>query len=124
MRRKDVFPDCRGRANPDDLVLCEIIFYGHPACGGDAAHKSEDSVFFHKFFHHRLGLCRIILIIPDEVLDLPSVNSACIIAHLEKNITPAGDGTPGRCRACLGTPLGYPDFLVIKTRCSSKGDRR
>jgi hypothetical protein len=87
----------------------------HSGRRADAAHKGENAAPVDQFAHARHRLGRIVLIVADEITNLPTVNATALIDHIENQLAASGNGTPGRRGSGLRAPLADPDLLVIES---------
>jgi hypothetical protein len=71
LERLDPIIDSCRRANPDDLVLHEIIPYRHARPSSNASNNRKDPDLFHEFLCNGFGLSRLVSIIAEEIFVLP-----------------------------------------------------
>ena len=74
--------------------MLQIIFDGVAAGSGYPAGKGEYAMPFNQFPHLRNGLCRIVLVVSYEIMDLPSVDSAFLVDQVKKKFCSPGDSPP------------------------------
>ena len=102
----------RGRADPGDLLVQQVVLDRHARAGAHAADEGENVFFFDQLHHRRLGLGGLVGVVADEQLQFTPVDAALFVDHLEVGRGPPGHRAPQRRRTGLRAPLAHGDGVL------------